>query len=559
MLRDYRRSWLRGDLIAGVTVAAYLIPQVMAYATVAGVPPVAGLWAALPALVIYAVLGSSASLSMGPEATTALMTAIAIGPLATGDPARYAGLAATLALLVGVMSVGAWLLRLGFVADLLSRPVLVGYLAGVAVIMIADQLRRVTGVPVTGQTFPAQIASFARSLGQMQPATVAVAAAVLVFLFVLQSRWPRAPGPLLAILGATAAAAAFGLSSHGVAVVGPIPAALPAVGLPDVHPAVLRELLLPAFTVLIVGFSDDVLTARSFARRDETIAANQELLALGVANAGSSLVQGFPVSSSASRTAIAVTTGSRTQLYSVTAAAAVVAVLLFARPVLAHFPEAALGAIVIYAAIRLIDVTAFRRLLAFRRTELAIALATCAGVLVFNILYGVLVAIGLSVADLLVRVARPHDAVLGRVPGLAGMHDVDDYPGAQTIPGLVVYRYDAPLFFANADDFRRRALGAAAHEPGPLRWFVLNVEANVEVDFTALEALDAVREDITRQDAVFALARVKQDLLARLRAFGLADKIGEDRLFPTLPTAVQAYQAWAREQGQPGNDGTEAS
>jgi high affinity sulfate transporter 1 len=556
MLRDYRRSWLRGDLIAGVTVAAYLIPQVMAYATVAGVPPVAGLWAALPALVIYAVLGSSSSLSMGPEATTALMTAIAIGPLATGDPARYAGLAATLALLVGAMSVGAWLLRLGFVADLLSRPVLVGYLAGVAVIMIADQLRRVSGVPVTGQTFLAQVGSFLRGLGQMQPATVAVAAAVLVFLFVLQSHWPRAPGPLLAILGATAAAAVFGLASHGVAVVGPIPAALPAPGLPDVHPAVLRELLLPAFTVLIVGFSDDVLTARSFARRGEVIAANRELLALGVANAGSSLMQGFPVSSSASRTAIAVTTGSRTQLYSVTAAAAVVAVLLFARPVLAHFPEAALGAIVIYAAIRLIDVTAFRRLLAFRRTELAIALATCAGVLVFNILYGVLVAIGLSVADLLVRVARPHDAVLGRVPGLAGMHDVDDYPGAQTIPGLVVYRYDAPLFFANADDFRRRALAAASQEPGPLRWFVLNVEANVEVDFTALEALDAVREDVTRQGAVFALARVKQDLLARLRAFGLADKIGEDRLFPTLPTAVHAYQEWARQQGQPGNDGT---
>jgi sulfate permease, SulP family len=556
LVRGYRRSWLRGDLIAGVTVAAYLIPQVMAYATVAGVPPVAGLWAALPAMVIYAVLGSSSSLSMGPEATTALMTAIAIGPLATGDPARYAGLAATLALLVGAMSVAAWLLRLGFVADLLSRPVLVGYLAGVAVIMIADQLRRASGVPVTGQTFLAQVGSFARGLGQMQPVTVAVAAAVLVFLFVLQSQWPRAPGPLLAILGATAAAAVFGLASHGVAVVGPIPAALPSPGLPDVHPGVLRELLLPAFTVLIVGFSDDVLTARSFARRGEMIAANRELLALGVANAGSSLFHGFPVSSSASRTAIAVTTGSRTQLYSVTAAAAVVAVLLFARPVLAHFPEAALGAIVIYAAIRLIDVTAFRRLLAFRRTELAIALATCAGVLVFNILYGVLVAIGLSVADLLVRVARPHDAILGLVPGLAGMHDVDDYPAAQTIPGLVVYRYDAPLFFANADDFRRRALAAAGRETGPLRWFVLNVEANVEVDFTALEALDAVREEITTQGAVFALARVKQDLLARLRAFGLADKIGEERLFPTLPTAVQTYQEWARHQGPPGPNGT---
>jgi sulfate permease, SulP family len=556
---SYQRSWLRGDLIAGVTVAAYLVPQVMAYATIAGVPAVAGLWAALPALVIYAMLGSSASLSMGPEATTALMTAIAIGPLAAGDGARYAGLAATLALLVGAMSVAAWLLRLGFVADLLSRPVLVGYLAGVAVTMIADQLRRVTGVPVVGQAFGVQIGSFVSHLGQIQPATVAMAAAVLVFLLVLQWRWPSAPGPLLAILGATAATAAFGLASHGVAVVGPIPAALPVPQLPDVHPAVLRELLLPAFTVLIVGFSDDVLTARSFARHEETIAGNRELLALGTANVGASLMHGFPVSSSASRTAIGMAAGSRTQLYSLTAAASVVAVLLFARPVLAHFPAAALGAIVIYAALRLIDVAAFRRLFAFRRTELAIAVATCAGVLGLNILYGVLVAIGLSVAELLARVARPHDAILGLVPDLAGMHDVDDYPGARTIPGLVMYRYDAPLFFANAEDFRRRALSAADRGPGPLRWFVLNVEANVEVDFTALEALDAVREAIVRQGAVFALARVKQDLLARLRSFGLADKIGEERLFPTLPTAVQAYQEWAGEQGQPGHDGTEDS
>jgi high affinity sulfate transporter 1 len=555
-LRSYQRSWLRGDLLAGVTVAAYLVPQVMAYATVAGLPPVAGLWAALPGLVVYAVLGSSASLSMGPEATTALMTAIAIAPLAAGDPVRYAGLAASLALLVGVMSVAAGLLRLGFVADLLSRPVLVGYMAGVAVIMIADQLRRVTGVPVTGQAFFAQVASFARGVSQMQPATVALAAAVLAFLLLLRWRWPHAPGPLLAVLLATGAVVLFGLSSHGVAVVGPIPAALPVPRLPGVSPHVLRELLLPAFTVLVVGFSDDVLTARSFARRDERIRASQELLALGVANVGSSLIRGFPISSSATRTAIGVATGSRTQLYSLTAAASVVAVLLFLRPVLSRFPAAALGAIVIYAAIRLIDLPALRRLAAFRHTEFAIALATCIGVVAVNILYGVLIAIGLSVADLLVRTARPHDAIQGLVPGLAGMHDVEDYPGAQTIPGLVVYRYDAPLFFANAENFRQRAL-AAAERSGPVRWFVLNVEANVEVDFTALEALDAVREDINRRGAIFALARVKQDLLARLQAFGLADKIGAEYLFPTLPTAVEAYQKWASQHdSQPGPEDT---
>ena len=555
MLRGYQRAWLRADVIAGVTVAAYLVPQVMAYATVAGLAPVAGLWAALPALVVYPLLGSSRFLSMGPEATTALMTAIAIGPLAAGDPARYAVLAATLALLVGAMSLVACLLRLGFVADLLSRPVLIGYLAGVALIMIAGQLARITGVRVTGEGFLAQVSSFARGVGGVQLATMTISVAVLTFLFLVRARWPHAPGPLLAILLATAAVVLFGLHHRGVSVVGSIPAGLPVPGLPALHPAEVRELLLPAFSVLIVAFSDDVLTARSFARRGEEIRPNQELLALCAANTGSGLLHGFPVSSSGSRTAIAVATGSRTQVYSLVAAASAVAVLLFARPVLAHFPDAALGAIVIFAAIRLIDIKAFRRLLAFRRNEMLLALATCAGVLVLDILYGVLLAIGLSVAELLWRVARPHDAVLGRVPGLAGMHDVDDYPDAQTIPGLVVYRYDAPLFFANAADFRRRALAAANHSPGGARWFVLNVEANVEVNFTALEAVNAVRDQLTSSGTVFALARVKQDLLARLQAFGLASKIGAERLFPTLPTAVNAYEKWAREHPLPPTGG----
>jgi len=544
--RGYRRRWLRGDVIAGVTVAAYLIPQVMAYAAVAGVRPVAGLWAALPALVVYAALGSSRSLSMGPEATTALMTAIAIGPLAAGQPQRYAGLAASLALLVGLLALGACLLRLGFFADLLSRPVLVGYMAGLALIMMAGQLRRVTGVPVTGQAFVGQVVSFARGIGQIRPATIAIAAAVLGFLLLVQWRWAHAPGPLIAMLAAAAAVAGFGLSRRGVGVAGMIPAGLPVPRLPDVHPNDLRELLLPAFSVLVVGFSDDVLTARSFARRGEEIRPNQELLALSVANAGSSLLRGFPVSSSATRTSIGIAAGSRTQLYSLTAAVSTLAVLVFLRPVLARFPTAALGAIVIYAAIRLISVTSFRRLLAFRRSEFLLALSAGVGVLAFNILYGVLIAIGLSVADLLVRVARPHDAILGRVPGLAGMHDVTDYPSAQTVPGLVVYRYDAPLFFANAADFRHRALAAADRQPGPVRWFVLNVEANVEADFTAMEAVEAVRDELTDRGIVFALARVKQDLRVRLDSFGLTAKIGAQRLFPTLPTAVQAYQSWAR-------------
>jgi high affinity sulfate transporter 1 len=544
----YERAWLNGDLVAGLTVAAYLVPQVMAYAAVAGLPAVTGLWAALPALVVYALLGTSPSLSLGPEATTALMTAIAIRPLADGNAARYAMLAASLALLVGAIAVAASLVRLGFVADLLSRPVLVGYMAGVALIMMADQLQNVTGASVTGQTFAAQLSSFARNAAQIQPVTVAVAAGVLLFLFVLSARWPKAPGPLLAVVLATVVVAAAGLEAYGVSTVGPIPAGLPTPRFPDVHASVLRDLALPALAVLIVGFTDDMLTARSFATRDTMIVANRELLALGVANAGASVLHGFPVSSSASRTAIAKAAGRRSQAYSLVVAAAVVVVLVFLHGALTHFPTAALGALVFYAAVRLIDVVAFRRLMVFRRTELAIALASCAAVLVFNILYGVLIAVGLSVADVLIRVARPHDAILGRVSGLAGMHDVDDYPNAATIPGLVVYRYDAPLFFANASNFRQRALGAADASTGPLQWFILNVEANVEVDFTALEALDDLRAEIVSRGAVFALARVKQDLLSRLTAFGLTQKIGADLLFPTLPTAVEAYQRWASDR-----------
>ena len=545
VLRGYRRAWLRGDLIAGVTVAAYLVPQVMAYAAVAGLPPVTGLWAALAPLACYALLGSSRLVSLGPESTTALMTAVAIGPLAAGNPARYAALAATLALLVGLLAMVAWLVRLGFLADLLSRPVLVGYLAGVALIMIAGQLGRLTGVQVTGESFIAQVISFAGRLAQVNPGDVVIAAAVLMFLFTAQSRWPRLPGPLAAVLLSTAVCAIFGLGQHGVALVGHIPAGLPAPGLPKVHLSDVRELILPALGVLLVAFSDVVLTGRAFERGGESIDANQELLALGVSNAGAGLLHGFPISSSGSRTAIGLAAGAHTQAYSLTTLASILGVLLFARPVLASFPEAALGAIVVYAAVRLIDVQAFRRLAAFRRSEFVLALAACAGVLVFDILYGVLAAVGLSVAELLWRVGRPHDAIQGLVPGMAGMHDVDDYPQAETIPGLVVYRYDAPLFFANAQDFRRRALAAAGSGPGRARWFVLNTEANVEVDFTALEAVEAVRAELSRRSTIFAVARVKQDLLDDLVAFGLAEKIGEQRIFPTLPTAVAAYRQWA--------------
>ncbi len=549
-LRDlvgYKRSWLRGDSIAGLTVAAYLVPQVMAYAGVAGLPPVAGLWAAVPAMALYALLGSSRQLSVGPESTTALLSAAAILPLGASSPARYAALSAGLAIMVGLICAVAWVARLGFVADLLSRPVLVGYMAGVAVIMIVGQLHRTTGVPVDGVRLGAQLRSFAQNLDQVSWTTVLLSVTMLILLFTISARWPRVPGPLLVITLAGIVVAVFNLKDHGLAVVGTVPNGVPVPGVPNLSPADLRDLLLPAVGIAVVGFTDNVLTARAFAARvNADIDANQELLALGLANVGAGLFKGFPVSSSGSRTALGAAAGSRTQLFSLVALAVLVFVLLVGGPLLANFPQAGLGAIIIYAATRLVDVPEFKRIARFRRSELVLSLIALAGVLVMNILYGVLFAIAVSVADLLRRVARPHDAILGRVHGLAGMHDVDDYPTARTIPGLVVYRYDSPLFFANAEDFKRRAMAAADEAESP-RWFVLNVEANMQVDITGLDAVEWLRNALERRGIVLAMARVKQDLRDDLEAYGLADSIGEAHLFPTLPTAVSAYERWSAE------------
>lgn len=540
-LRAYDRGWLRGDVLAGATVAAYLIPQVMAYSGLAGLPPVAGLWAALPALALYALLGSSRQLSVGPESTTALMTATVIAPLAAGDPGRYAALAAGLAVIVGLLCLVCWAIRLGFVADLLSKPILVGYMAGVAIIMIIGQLERLTGVPVDGGTLLGEVWAFIQGMEKIHLATVVLGALVLAFLYLVQRQFPKLPGPLLAVLLATGATALFGLQDYGIETIGKIPSGLPSLAWPDLTD--FADLLLPAVGVMLVGYTDNMLTARAFAARHrQEVDADQELLALGVANLGSGVLRGFPVSSSGSRTALADAAGARSQVYSLTALVLVICTLLFASPVLSAFPTAALGAIIVYAALRLIDLPGFRKLASFRRSELLLALAAFAGVLLFDILYGVLAAVALSVAEMLARVARPHDAVLGIVPGVAGMHDVEDYPQARTVPGLMIYRYDSPLFFANAQDLRRRALAAVGQAPD-VKWFVLNAEAIVEVDITAMEAVEELRNELTQRGIVFGMAHVKQELMDEMVSFGLAEAVGRDRIFHTLPTAVAAFCA----------------
>lgn len=545
-IRHYRRPWLRGDLIAGLAVAAYLVPQVMAYAELAGLSAVQGLWAAAGPLLLYALFGSSRNLSVGPESTTALMTAVGIATVTAGNTALAATAAAALAVAVGVICVIGWLARLGYVADLLSKPVLIGYMAGIAVLMIVSQLGKITGMKVpSGSTF-SEIAYVATHLGQIHYPTLILSSIVVILLLTGRALRPLWPWVLIVMVAAAIVVAIIGADRLGLAVVGEVPRGLPVPKVPDFAALDLLQVALAATGIAAVGFTDNVLTGRAFAQRDDPpISANQELLALGAANVSAGLLQGFPVSSSGSRTAVIVSSGGRSQVAALTALLVLIATLLFLGPALEAFPLAALGGVVVYAATRLVDIAGFRRLAHFRTSELVLAFATTIAVLAVDVLYGIAIAIGLSVLNLLRRIVRPHDAVLGFAPGVAGMHDIEDYPDATQVPGLMVYRYDAPLFFADADNFRTRALRSIDEAEEPVRWFVLNAEANTEIDFTAADVLEELRAELADRGITLALARVKFEVRDDLQKVGLIDAIGSEHVFATLPTAVDAYHRWA--------------
>ncbi|MEE9965057.1 MAG: STAS domain-containing protein [Propionicimonas sp.] len=550
VLASYQRAWLRGDLIAGVTMAAYLIPQVMAYSEIMGLPPVSGLWAVMAPIVIYAILGSSRQLSVGPESTTALMTAASIALVAgpVSGPQRLA-VAALIAVAVGLLCILAFVARLGFIANLLSKPILVGYLGALGILMIISQFGRITQLTITGDGPWAETASVIAQLGSAHLPTVVMSLAVAAALFALRAWLPTWPGPLLVMLTAAALVAWTPLSTMGLAVIGQIPTQVPAFVLPSLNGVDLGQLGLAALGIAIVGYSDVILTGRAFAaKREEHIDANGELLAMGAANLTNGLFGSFAVSSSASRTVIGDAAGSRTQLYSIAAGVTVLVTLFAFGPVLAAFPQAALSGVVIYAGVRLIDLGELRRIARFRRSELVLALITALAVLFLGLLPGIGVAVGLSLLDVIRRIVHPHDGILGYVPGLAGMHDIDDYPGAIQVPGLVVYRYDSPLFFANAEDFRTRAL-AAVHEAEPAaEWFVLNAEANTEVDLTAVDMLEELRRRVTEAGVVFAMARVKWEVREQLAQTGFVDEVGVEHIFATLPTAVAGYAQWHKER-----------
>ena len=546
--RSYRRQWLGRDLLAGVAVAAYMVPQVMGYAAIAGLPPIAGLWASLLPLVVYALIGSSPQLSLGPESTTALLTATTLAAMSNGDPDQLASVAGALAIATGLVCVVGRLLRAGYLSALLSRPILVGYLLGVAVLMVISQLGHLTGLSVPSGSVLTQVGYVLTHLSEINVATVIMAAAILVVLFVGTKLLPRMPWTLIAMLLAAAVVVLGHLERYGVELVGSIPAGWPRLTLPEVSWAEAASLLPAALGLSVVAYSDTVLTGRGFGTKTgDQINPNRELVALGVANVAAGLSQGLPVSSSASRTAIAYSLYARTQLYSLVVAVMIALTMAFGRPILAAFPWAGLGAVIVYAATRVVDIGELRRMARFRRSELGLALATAAAVVVLGVLWGIAAAIALSLADLLRRIARPHDALLGYLPGQSGMHNVRDRLDGRQVPGLVIYRYDSPLFFANAVDLVERALRAVDQADPPARWFVLDAEANINLDLTAADALEELRARLADRGIVFATTHLRTELRTALAKTGWVEKVGADHLFATLPTAVAAYEHWLRD------------
>jgi high affinity sulfate transporter 1 len=540
-IRRYERGWLRADLVGGLTVGAMLVPQSMAYAELAGLAPEYGFYAVMGALVVYALVGTSRHLGVGPEPGTAILAATGVGAIAAGDSARYVALMAGLALVVAAICVVAAAARLGFIASVLSKPVLVGYITGVGLTLLSSQIAGFTGVPIEAERLFPRFRELAGSLDQVHLGTTAVGAATLALILVLRRSAPTAPGALIGVVAATVVVAVFGLDGHGIALVGDIPTGLPVPGLPDVSVGDVGRLLPVAAGIALVGYSDNVLTARSVAaRHGYRIDANQELLALGLTNLTAGLSQGFPVSSSASRTAVPASLGTRTQLVSLVASASVVATVLVLAPALGKIPRAALAAVIVSAAIAILDVPGYRALWRVGREEAVLAAVAALGVVVFDVLVGVLVAVSLSIVVAFYRIARPHDAVLGDYPGLDGWVGVDRYPEAVTERGLVVYRFDAPLFFVNADRFRSRVELALDESPGEEEWLVLDFEGIGALDATALDTLADLVDDVDVD--VVAVARANDAVLDRLARAGLVEPAGRVRVFPTINGAVRAYR-----------------
>ncbi len=542
-VRSYRGKTLGRDALAAITVAALALPAAMAYAELAGLPPVVGLYTLLLPAVAYAVIGSSRQLIVGPEGAIAAMVGAALIPMSP-DPTERASLAALLALLVGAAYLAALVIRLGWIADYLSRPVLIGYMQGVAVVMIVGQLGKLLGLSISAETPPAQVIEAIRELDQVSGATLAVGLICLALL--LLARWlvPKLPAPLIVVVLAIVASAALGLAAYGVAVVGEIPAGLPSLALPDLRLKAILDLVPVALGIFFVSFSDEILVARSFAgRHGQHVRADAELASMGAASLAASISQGMPIGASGSRTAVNDQMGGRTQVSGLLAAGVIVLVLLFLTAPMQYLPKATLGAVIVTASIGLIDLGAWRGLARVSKVEVAIAAITLIGVVTVGVLQALVLAVALAVIDAIRRSAKPHDAVLGRVERLDRYADVRFHPSATVVPGVLVYRLDDRLFFANVNYVESRLREAIAGAPTPVHWLVFDAEGLSNVDATGVEFLTSLIESLREEDIVFVFARLKSPMVEHLRQAGLLDLVGQDHVYPTVHAAVAGAPA----------------
>ncbi|WP_342373965.1 sulfate permease [Myxococcus stipitatus] len=543
-VRGYSKSWLRPDLLSALTIAAMLVPQGLAYAQIVGVRPVAGLYAGAVGMVAYAVFGPSRHLMVGPEAGAAIIAASALGGVAAGvEPARYASLAALLAMMVGLISLVAGLFRTGALADFLSKPILIGYTNGAALIIIGSQLARMFGLERKEEDFPGQVLEVGRNLGHTHVPTLLLGLGIILALVLLRHFLPKLPGPLILVVVTTVVAQVFQLHHGGVKVVGAVAAAPPSLGLPSVGFADVRALLPAALSLALVNYASSVLAGRIYADKHRYhLDSNQELLGQAAANLANAFTQGFPVTGSDSRTAVNDAMGGKSQLVGAVAAVLVAVFALFLTPLLRNLPLVTLGAIVMVAAVYLMDVRSIVALWRVRRVEAVLAVVTTLGVLVLGILQGILIAVALALGDLIRRAAHPHDAVLGQREDVSGWHDVSRHADTRTLPGLLVYRFDAPMFFANARYLREqlRALVAEA-KPTP-REVVLDASAVFDLDVTAAEGLEKLRRELSERGIVLVIADANAPLRGMLRRTGLMERLGEENVYLTVEAAVARFE-----------------
>ena len=560
-LTSYRARWLVKDVVAGLVLTALLVPQGMAYAQLAGLPPITGLYTSILCLVGYALFGPSRILVLGPDSSLGPMIAATILPIvgANGDPARAVALASALALMTGAITVLAGVGGLGFIADLISKPTMIGYMNGLALTILVGQLPKLFGFSVDASGFFGEVAAFVRGVadGATVPAALAVGGLGLLVILVLGRVLPKVPAVLVVVVLSIAAAGLLHLDERGVDLVGVLPQGFPPLTIPRVGLADLSLLAVGALGIALVSLADTISTASAFAARTgQTVDGSREMTGIGAANLAAGLFQGFPVSTSGSRTAVAEQAGAKTQVTGLVGAAAITLILLLVPGLLRELPQPTLAAVVIAASLSLADLPGTVRLYRIRRAEFSLSIAALLGVVALGVLPGIAVAVALSIGNVFRRAWWPYQAVLGRVPGVPGYHDVRSYPHAERLPGCVIFRFDAPLFFANARTFREQVRALARAEPAP-SWIVVAAEPITDVDTTAADMLHDLDVALNEDGVHLVFAELKDPVRRKIDRYELTETIDSSHFFPTLEAAITAFQAESGAQWRPADRKTE--